>query len=136
MGKRLPLFGEIVVYKILVVTAGDKADLLRVRLLRRGQAMLAGKVTNLRLSHVPQGEHRPTELLLREPEKKIRLVLGMIRRTLEQPTAATVVELHAGIGPSRDRFRAELLCHSEELIKLQMIVAENARDRRAPGIIL
>src|SRR5260370_8621310 len=92
IGKRLALLGEIGVDKILVVAAGHKANLLRVRLLRRGQSMLAGKVTNFRLSHVPQRKHRPAELLLRQPEKKIGLGLRMIGGTLPNPTARVFLQ--------------------------------------------
>ena len=40
VGQRLALLRQISVQKLLVVTAGDKADFLRVRLLGQGQSVL------------------------------------------------------------------------------------------------
>ena len=50
VGQRLALLRQIGVEKLLVVAAGDKADFLRVRLLRQGQPVLLAPVREPRAS--------------------------------------------------------------------------------------
>src|SRR5262249_38491630 len=54
--QRFALLGEIGIEKGFVVSAGNKTNLLRIRLLRQGQTMLAGELTNLRFGHSTQRE--------------------------------------------------------------------------------
>src|SRR5215469_3247076 len=56
IGKRLSLFCQVSIDETLIVSARDKADLLRIRLLRQRQTMPARKLTHLRLRHIAQGK--------------------------------------------------------------------------------
>src|SRR5579863_4542446 len=62
VGKRLALLSQVGVDKILVVAARDKANLLRIGLLGRSQAVLAGQLADFRLGHVSQREQCPAKL--------------------------------------------------------------------------
>src|SRR5262249_10548607 len=53
-----------------------------------------------------------------------------------QPASTVVIELQPSIVAGRDGIGTNLPCRNQELIELQMIVAEAAWDRRAPGKIL
>src|SRR6185295_5729539 len=53
--QRLALLRQIGIEKLLVITAGDEADFLRVRLLRQSQTMLLGELAYLGLHHPAQG---------------------------------------------------------------------------------
>src|SRR6266478_5221526 len=100
--------------------------------------MLAGELPHLRLGHISEREKRPAELLLRQTEQEICLVLGMIRGgttcgTLQQPPATLIVEFHSRVMPRCYSIRANLLGNSEQLIELQMIVAEAAWNGGSSG---
>src|SRR5712691_9620164 len=95
--RRLALLGQISVEKLLVVSARDKANLLRVRLLGNHQRMLASQLADFRLGHPTQRKHRPAKLLLREPKEEISLVLTLVRRTLQQPPPALFIESHLSV---------------------------------------
>src|SRR5215470_1242316 len=73
IGQRLALLGEVSIEKILVVAARDETYLLRVRLLRQREAVLARKVAHLGLGHPAQRKQRAAELLLGQPEEEICL---------------------------------------------------------------
>src|SRR5207248_3601205 len=77
--------GKIGIKKILVVAAGDEADLLRIGLFGEREAVLASQFANLRLGHLSQRKERSAELLLGEAEEKISLILGAVVRALKQP---------------------------------------------------
>ena len=62
--------------------------------------MLSGDLTHLRLGHSPQRKVRVGKLLLRQAEEKIRLVLGKISGSLQNPTAPLLVELIHRVMPS------------------------------------
>src|SRR5215471_12998507 len=122
--QRLALLSKISVNEPLVVAARDKADLLRVRLLGDGQPVPVRQFADLRLGHISQGEQRAAELFLCEPEEKICLIFTRICRTLQQPASLSIVVRDTGIVPGRDTLGANLLGNNEQLIKLQVIVAE------------
>ena len=98
--------------------------------------MLAGQLAHLGLGHLAQRKQRAAQLLLGQAEEKISLVLGAIGGPLQQPAPALLVKLDAGVVSGGQRIRANLLRDDQQLIELQMIVAEAARNRRAPGKIL
>src|SRR5271165_918321 len=116
----------------LVIAARNKTYLLRIGLLGQRQAVLAGKLAHLRLRQIAQGEKRSAKLLLRESEEEIGLILAAICGTLKQHAAAGVVVLNPSIVSGSDTIGANLLRDNQQLIELQMIVAEAARDGRAP----
>ena len=84
----------------------------------------------------PKGKQGAAELILRQTEQKIGLILGAIGRTLEQPAAALLIELHPSVVAGGQRIGANLLGDDQQLIELQMIVAQAARNGSASGEIL
>src|SRR5882724_8354954 len=98
--------------------------------------MLAREFADFRLGHVAQRKERAAQLLLREAEKKISLVLAVVGGALQQPTLSRLIISDASVMPGGDALGADLLRHNQQLIELQMIVAKTARDGRAAGEIL
>src|SRR5262249_15116781 len=122
--QRFALLGQVGVDKALVISARDEADLLRVRLLRQGQAMAACEFTHLRLIHVSERKARPAELLLRKTEKEVGLILGVVGSAPQEPTIAWLVVLAAGVVSGGEEIGADLPRRQQQLVKLQVIVAE------------
>src|SRR5579884_4078452 len=91
---------------------------------------------HLGLGHATQRKQRAAELVLSEPKQEVGLVLGEIGRTLQQPASAGVVVLDPRIVPGRQQVGADLARRNEELVKLQVIVAETTRNRRSARKIL
>ena len=79
VGQGLALLGEIGVDKALVVAAGDEADFLRVGLFGDHEAVLAGEFADFGLGHIAERKQSAAQLLLREAEEKIGLVLARDR---------------------------------------------------------
>src|SRR6185437_1646727 len=84
----LALLVEISVNKALVIAAGDKADLLRVRLLRQREPVLPRQFAHLRLAHMAQRKARAAELGLGKTKEEVGLILCSIRRATQQPAVA------------------------------------------------
>src|SRR5581483_1250007 len=136
VGKRLADFGKIGIKEPLVVSSGHKADFLRVGLLGDCQVVLVSQSADFRLCHPAEREDGVRELLLCEPKQKISLVLGMIRRALQQPAPSVAVEFQSRVVAGREQVRANLTRDDQELIELQVIIAETARNWCAPREIL
>src|ERR1700721_1076683 len=98
--------------------------------------MLARQLADFGLVHPAERKERAAELLLRKAEEKISLVLAAIGWPLKQPAAGDIAILNAGIVSGRYKIRANLPCNDVQLIELQMIVAQAARDGRAAREIL
>ncbi len=75
--------------------------------------MLARKLAHLRLGHATERKQRAAQLLLRQPEKKIGLVLGAVSGTLQQPAPPILVKVNAGVVSGGNGFRANLLSYNE-----------------------
>src|SRR5262252_4264218 len=133
VGKSLSLLGEISVDKALVVAPGHEANLLRVRLFGNSEAVLMCQFSDLGLRHFAEREQRASELFLDKAEKKICLILALVRRALQKPSPAGLVEAHARVVTGNYPLSANLPGHNEKLVKLQVIVTEAAGDWRAPG---
>src|ERR1700682_5046039 len=88
----IALLREVCVKKVLVVSTRDEANLLRIRLLREGESVVARQFANLGLRHLSQRKQSATELFLGESEQEICLVLGAVGRTLQQPAPASLIE--------------------------------------------
>ncbi len=135
---RLALLFEISGQELLVVAAGNEADLLRVGLLGQREAVLARHFAHLGLGHVAQRKQRVRELLLRQPEEEVGLILGQIGGALQDPAAALAS------GRTRSRHSGRWRCGwrrwtarvFSKLIELEMVVAQRAGNRRAAGEIL
>ena len=119
--------------ELLVVAAGDEADLLRVGLLGQSQAVRTGDFADLGLGQAAQRKERARQLLLREAEEEVGLVLGEICGPLENPAPARGVELVDRVVAGGDAAGADGAGGEEQLVELEVVVAERAGNRRAAG---
>src|SRR5271165_728085 len=126
---RLPLLLKIGIEKLLVVAARDETNLLRIGLFEEPQPRSPGLFTHRGLMHVTQRKQGSAQLLLCQTKQKIGLVLRQIGRTSENPSSGAVVVFVAGIVSGGQQVGANLPGSHEQLIELQMIVAEAARNR-------
>ena len=83
-----------------------------------------------------QRKERVRQLLLGQAEEKVGLVLGQIGGALENPAAARRVELVHGVVAGGDAVGADGACGLEQLVELEMVVAERTGNGRASGQIL
>jgi hypothetical protein len=84
----------------------------------------------------PERKERVRQLLLRQAEEKVGLILGQIGGALENPALARGIELVHRIVAGGDAARADALRGLQKLVELQVVVAERAGNRRAPGQVL
>src|SRR5215471_17352859 len=98
--------------------------------------MLPRRLTHLRLGHLAQRKASTAELLLREPKEEICLIFGWIGGPPEQPAIALRIKFTAGIVSRRQEIGPNLAGSDQQLIELEMIVAEAAGNRRTSGKIL
>ena len=136
VGERAALLFHVGGEELLVVTAGDEADLLGVGLFGQGQAMLAGHFAHFGLGEAAEREQSSRELLLGEAEEEVGLVLGSIRGALEDPALADGVELVDGVVAGGDAACADGAGGLEQRVELEVVVAERAGDGRAAVEIL
>src|SRR5438445_140413 len=78
VGQRFALVGQIGINELLVISAGHKTYLLRIRLFGQRQFMLPRQISHLGLGHLAQREASAAELLLGKTKEEISLVLGRI----------------------------------------------------------
>src|SRR5271170_1224335 len=95
VGEVFSLFVEVGLEEGVVVAAGDETDLLGVGLLGYGQACVCGHLADGWLLHLAQWEHGAAELLLREAEEEVGLVLRLVFWAGEDPALACLVEVIA-----------------------------------------
>src|SRR5581483_2634404 len=89
-----------------IVAVGDEADLLAVGLVGDDQSEPPRLLAHIRLHQRADGEYRPRELILREREQEVRLILLDIRAALEQPSAVGIL-LDTRVVTGGDLFGAE-----------------------------
>lgn len=130
------LFVEVSIEEGAVVAVGDEAYLLRVGLLGDVKALVFGDLADGGLLHLAEGEEGAGELGLREAEEEVGLVLRVVGRTGEDPALARFVEVVAGVVASGDAVGSDLAGGEEELIELEVVVAEGAGDGRASVEVL
>ncbi len=95
--------------------------------------MVGGHFADGWLLHFAQGEEGARELGLGETEEEVGLVLGAVGGTGEDPAVADGVEVIAGVVAGGDTLGADLAGGEEELIELEVVVAEGAGDGGAAG---
>src|SRR6185312_13004930 len=88
------------------------------------------------LAHVAQRKARAAELGLGKTKEEVSLILCSIRRATQQPAVALRGKLAARVVARGQQVCANLPSRDQKLIKLKMVVAQAARDGRAPGKIL
>ena len=76
------------------------------------------------------------ELLLGEAEEEVGLILGQIGGALENPAGARRIELVDRVVAGGDAVGADGARGLEQLVELEMVVAERAGNGRAAGEIL
>jgi len=77
-----------------------------------------------------------SELLLRQAKEKVGLILGQIGGALENPAAACGVVLVDRIVAGGDAISADGARGLEQLVELEVVVAERTGNGRAPGEVL
>src|SRR6266566_5438682 len=97
--------------------------------------MLPGQFAHLWFIHIAQRETRATELLLGKTKEKVRLVLGAVSSAAQQPAVALRVKLATGVVSRSQQVCSDLAGSEQQLVKLQMVVAQAARDGSASGKI-
>ncbi len=128
IGEGQALLFEVVCDELLVVAAGDEADFLGVGLIGEGELTGARDVADLRLGEVTEGEEGVGELVLSEAEEEPGLVFGAVGGAGEDPAAADGVVVVAGVVAGGDVGCADLAGGDEELVELEVVIAEGARD--------
>ncbi len=119
-----------------VIAIWDETDLLAVGLGGHRQTQLARQLAHLRLGVSAQRKIRARQLMLLQAEEKIGLILGVVRAPAHLIAPAPVVKADARVVTGGDVRRAHALGHIQELIELDEIVAERARNGRAAGQII
>ena len=118
-----------------IIAVRYKADVLTVRLSRIGQHGFFRQTACLRLGQSAERKFYARELLLRHGIQKIRLILVVIRRSLEQNPLCGIIILNAGIVTGRNAPAADITGTAQQRIKLDVFVAVNARIRRQAALI-
>jgi hypothetical protein len=111
-----------------VVSAGDEADLLGVGFGGDGETGFGGHDADGGLLHVAKGEEGAAKLFLCQAEEEVGLVFRLVGGAGEDPALAGLVEAVAGVVAGGDAVGADLAGREEELVELEVIVAEGARD--------
>src|SRR5215472_15414154 len=93
-------------------------------------------LANLGLLHFAKGKEGSRELLLGKAEEEVGLILGVICRARENPASACLVVMVASVVASGDAVGADLTSGEEELVELEVVVAEGAGDGRASMEVL
>ena len=132
----LILLREVGAQEGLVVAIGDEADLLRVGLGGDFEAGLGSEDADVWLTHFTEGEQGVGELVLRQAKEEVGLILGAISGPGENPSVADGVKVVTRVVAGGDARRADLAGSEEELIELEVVVAEGAGDGGAAGEVL
>src|SRR5205807_10662685 len=85
------LLAEIGVDETRVVAIRHKADFLTVRFFSHWQTQVARQIANLRLGEFAERKLGARQLLLLQPEEKIRLILGSIHASTQLIPAAGLI---------------------------------------------
>src|ERR1039458_7881555 len=108
IGKLFALLREVGVEELLIVAARNETNLLRVGLFEQPKSGAPGLLAHLGLAQLTKRKHGAAQLLLRQAEEEIGLVLGAIGWALQHPASAAFVELVARVMSSRQQVRPDL----------------------------
>ena len=132
-GQRTSLLLEIRLDETDVVARGYEANLLALRLFGDRECGAPGNGAHLLLGQLAEREDGASHLLLSQAEEEIGLVLGGVASTQQLVAAGRRILLDAGVMPSGQAVSANLPRHHQQLVKLDVVIAQRARNRRAPG---
>ena len=119
-----------------VSAAGDKADLLRVRLRGDGSKSEPGRLRpRFDLRQSSEREESPRQLPLAQHVEHVRLVLCSVG-ALEQPPPPAGGALRSRVVPGRDEPAVQLIRVSEERAELDVLVASDTWVRCPTGFVL
>src|SRR5438445_3312157 len=93
------------------------------------------QLAHLLLAQMTESKPGLAELVLSEAKEEITLIAGMVHAAQQTPALAGRVELNSRIVPSSDGICAHLARRRQQLIKLQVIVAQSTRNWRVTGQI-
>lgn len=136
VGERLFDVVEVGLEEGVVVAVGDEADLLGVGLGGDVEAGVGGHDAYGGLLHFAEGKEGAGELVLREAEEEVGLVLGGVGGAREDPALAGLVVVVACVVAGGDAVGADLAGGEEEGVELEVVVAEGAGDGGAAGEVL
>ena len=108
-----------------------EANILALRPLSRGQSKPARAFTHLCLLHLAEWKNRVRQLLLRQREQKIGLILAAVGAAQQRRALRSIVAHHSSIVSGGDVVSALLLSPSKQRADLKVAVARHARIRRA-----
>ena len=118
-----------------VVAIANEADLLAVRLVGDGKTKSSRLLAHLGLDQAADRKDGTGELILRQREQEVRLVLARIGAALQQPPTVCRL-LDPRIMACRDLLGAKPERAIEQRRKLQIAVAMGAGQRRSSGGVL
>ena len=118
-----------------ILARRHEADVLALVLLRIPEPGLFRLDARVVLAHGAEREADAGELLLRQVEEHIALVLLEERRLLQFPAAGLVIVFDPRIVSGDDEFAVERIRLAEELLELEIPVAIDAGVRRAAVLI-
>ena len=117
-----------------VVVVGNEADFLRIGLVKDGEVQLAGNLAHCGLLHLADGKERSRELIARDAEEDVRLVLGAVDAAGQ--ARAIITRDDPRVVAGGHEVAAELGRVVVELAELEPVVAANARIGRAAACVL
>src|SRR5690606_14970657 len=126
--------GQVTAEELAEIALSDEADAGGVLLLRRREPGLAGDASDLLLWQVAERKPGGRQLCLSELVQEVALVLAAVDPPQEPPVAALV--RHAGVVPGCDGLRAQFAGRVEEVLELDLAVAEYVRVGRTAGGVL
>ena len=106
------------------------------------QAGLPRQVAYLRLCEPADGQQRPRQLLLPQPEEDVGLILARVNAAPQRPPAAVVIAAAVGMGDNArvvaggDEIRVQHCGAPHQKVELDAVVAGDAGVRRAPAPVL
>ena len=127
------LLGQIRLNKTDVVPAGDKANLLAFGLVGHRELLAARQRAHLLLGQLAQRKLGARQLLLGQAEKKVGLVFAGVAREPQLVAPGLLVATHAAVVAGGQPFSADLLRGRQQVVKLDVVVAQRAGDGRLAG---
>ena len=124
------MYIPVLAQKAVIVAVGNKADVLRVLLIRVGQSRSGSLGTDVRLVKLAYRQQQVRKLPLRELIEHVALVLAVVFSAQQAVKTARFVMLHARIVPRGNAVIAHLQRAVQKRAEFQLTVAVDAGIRR------